>query len=606
MPNDSERIERLKEQVAALPTTPGVYRYLNSAGEVIYVGKAKNLRRRVSSYFVSRHDHSAKVKVLVSRIERIEHIDTPTEHDALLLENSLIKSLQPRYNILLKDDKTYPWIVVRNEPFPRVESTRRLVRDGSTYFGPYASVAMQRSMLEYAHSFFHLRTCRLDLSPAAIRKGHYKVCLQYHIGNCKGPCEGRQSEEEYMAEVELLKKHLRGDVRSTRQYLEEQMQLAAASLNFEVAARYKSRLALLDNYVSKSVIVSATLGNVDIFSLLMDEDEAYCNFVRVEQGAVTGSFTSRLSVGAESDRSEILADAISLVSERFAGHLAREVIVPWMPAEGLFEGVRFTVPKRGEKLALLEFSERSARLYRAERMKNMEIKNPERHTDRLMAAMRRELHLDKEPRHIECFDNSNNQGTYPVASCVVFRNGKPSRKEYRHFNIKSVEGPDDFASMREIVRRRYSRLLAEGSELPDLIIVDGGKGQLSSAYSVLQELGIADRVPIVGLAKRIEEIFFPNDPEPYYLDRTGEPLKVVMHLRNEAHRFGITFHRNKRSADFIHTELERIEGIGPSTIEKLLGHFSTISHIRRATPEEIAEVVGPAKADRIVTYFNKK
>ncbi|MBR6813816.1 MAG: excinuclease ABC subunit C [Tidjanibacter sp.] len=599
----SERIARLKEQVAALPTTPGVYRFYNSSGEVIYVGKAKNLRRRVSSYFVERADHSAKVRVMVSRIERLEHIDTATEQDALLLENSLIKRLQPRYNILLKDDKTYPWIVVRNEHFPRVESTRRVVRDGSTYFGPYASVTMQRSMLEYAHSLFHIRTCRLDLSPEAVRRGKYKVCLQYHIGNCLGPCEGHQTEEEYAAELEVLRRHLRGDVRATRAYLEEQMQAAAAALKFEVAALYKSRLAILENYVSKSVIVSAVLGNVDVFSLIVDDDEAYCNFVRVEEGTVTGSFTSRLTVGAESDRAKILAEAISLISERIEGPLAREIIVPYLPEEGLFEGVRFTVPKRGEKLALLEFSERSARLFRAERLKNMEIKNPERHTDRLMAAMMRELHLDREPRHIECFDNSNNQGTYPVASCVVFRDGKPSRKEYRHFNIKTVVGPDDFASMREIVRRRYSRLMEEGKELPDLIIVDGGKGQLSSAYSVLQELGIEGQVPIVGLAKRIEEIFFPNDPEPYYLDRTGEPLKVVMHLRNEAHRFGITFHRNKRSADFIHTELEKIEGIGPRTIEQLLGKFATVARIRKASVEELAEVIGPAKAQRVFDYF---
>ena len=601
----SERIARLKEQVAALPTTPGIYRFFNSSGEVIYVGKAKNLRRRVSSYFVERADHSAKVRVMVSRIERLEHIDTATEQDALLLENSLIKRLQPRYNILLKDDKTYPWIVVRNEHFPRVESTRRVVRDGSTYFGPYASVTMQRSMLEYAHSLFHIRTCRLDLSPEAVRRGKYKVCLQYHIGNCLGPCEGHQTEEEYAAELEVLRRHLRGDVRATRAYLEEQMQAAAAALKFEVAALYKSRLAILENYVSKSVIVSAVLGNVDVFSLIVDDDEAYCNFVRVEEGTVTGSFTSRLTVGAESDRAKILAEAISLISERIEGPLAREIIVPYLPEEGLFEGVRFTVPKRGEKLALLEFSERSARLFRAERLKNMEIKNPERHTDRLMAAMMRELHLDREPRHIECFDNSNNQGTYPVASCVVFRDGKPSRKEYRHFNIKTVVGPDDFASMREIVRRRYSRLMDEGKELPDLIIVDGGKGQLSSAYSVLQELGIEGQVPIVGLAKRIEEIFFPNDPEPYYLDRTGEPLKVVMHLRNEAHRFGITFHRNKRSADFIHTELEKIEGIGPRTIEQLLGKFATVARIRKASVEELAEVIGKAKAQRVFDYFKR-
>ncbi len=602
---DSERLP-LKEQVAMLPLSPGVYQFVDRRGVIIYVGKAKSLRKRVSSYFVQSREHTAKVRVLVRQIVEIRHIVVDSEADALLLENSLIKTLQPRYNILLKDDKTYPWIVVRREPFPRVQSTRRLQRDGSQYFGPYSSIAMQRSVLEFLREVVPLRTCSLNLSPQAIARGRYSVCLQYHLGNCKGPCVGAQSEEEYARMLEMVVAVLKGDLRPVRSYLEREMSQAAAELKFEMAQRYKSRIDALDNYSSRSVIVSPRIGDVDVFSLLPDDDVAYCNFVRIRHGSIVGVYTVRLTPGVEASEPEMLTLAIQHIVEQLAGGvLAREVIVPFLPsATLLFDGVTFTVPKRGEKLDLLEFSRRSARIFRAEQLKNLEIKNPERHTERLMNAMQQELHLDRQPRHIECFDNSNLQGTNPVASCVVFRDGKPSRKEYRHFNVKTVVGADDFASMREIVGRRYRRLLDEGAELPDLIIVDGGKGQLSSAYAVLCELGIERRVPIVGLAKRIEEIFFPGDPMPYYLSRTGEPLKVVCHIRDEAHRFGITFHRQKRSKTFIHSELEQIEGVGAKTIGVLLQHFRTVAKVRAAGYEELSRLVGEARAKRIRDYFD--
>ena len=592
------------EQVAALPLEPGVYQFLDRDGKVIYVGKAKSLRKRVSSYFVKNKDHSAKVKVLVRQVCAIKHIVVGSEQDALLLENSLIKSLQPRYNILLKDDKTYPWIVLRKENFPRVESTRQVRHDGSQYFGPYGSISMQRSILEFIREVIPLRTCKLNLAPQNIAKGKYGVCLQYHLGNCKAPCVGHQSEEEYADLLTMVKDVLKGDLRPVRRYLEENMQQAAAELKFELAQRFKQRLDALENYQSRSVIVSAKIVDCDIFSLLEDDDVAYCNFIRLRRGSIVALHTVRLTTGVDATAEEMLSTAIQYIVENISHDLSREVIVPFIPSAAiLFDGVTFTVPKRGEKSDLLEFSLKSARIYRAEQMKNLEIKNPERHTERLMNAMQRELHLDHQPRHIECFDNSNLQGTNPVASCVVFRDGKPSRKEYRHFNVKTVVGADDFASMREIVYRRYSRLLEEGAELPDLIIVDGGKGQLSSAYEVLCGLGIENRVPIVGLAKRIEEIFFPGDPMPYYLSRTGEPLKVVCHIRDEAHRFGITFHRQKRSKAFINSELEQIDGIGAKSLNALLKRFKTVSNVRSAKVEELAEVVGLKRAQAIVAYF---
>ncbi len=602
----SSREEILKEKVAALPFEPGVYQFLDKEGRIIYVGKAKSLRKRVSSYFANSKEHSAKVRVLVKQICDIRHIVVNSEQDALLLENSLIKTHQPRYNILLKDDKTYPWIVIRRENFPRIESTRIVNQGGAQYFGPYGSISMQRSVLEFIREVIPLRTCKLNLAPQNIARGKYGVCLQYHIGNCKGPCIGAQSEEEYAKLIDMAKDILKGDLRPVKRYLEENMQQAATELKFEVAQRFKQRLTALENYQSRSVIVSAKIVDCDIFSLLEDDDVAYCNFIRLRRGSIVALHTVRLTTGVDSSREDMLTSAIQYIVENISHDLSHEVIVPFMPSTTLlFDKVTFTIPKRGEKADLLEFSLKSARIYRAEQMKNLEIKNPERHTERLMNAMQRELHLDRQPRHIECFDNSNLQGTNPVASCVVFRDGRPSRKEYRHFNVKSVVGPDDFASMREIVYRRYSRLIEEGAELPDLIIVDGGKGQLSSAYEVLCALGIENQVPIVGLAKRIEEVFYPNDPMPYYLSRTGEPLKVVCHIRDEAHRFGITFHRQKRSKAFINSELEQIEGIGTKSLNTLLRHFKTVSNVRNASLEELSKVVGEARARKIIDYFGE-
>ena len=601
---DSKRIAELKEKVALLPESPGIYQFLGADGRVIYVGKAKNLKRRVYSYFTSKANESAKVRVMVSRIADLRHTVVATENEAFLLENSMIKSLQPRYNILLKDDKTYPWIVIRNEPFPRVQSTRRRERDGSRYFGPYASVYIQKTVLDLVRSIHSLRTCSLNLSPEAIAKGKYSVCLEYHIGNCKGPCVGLQSETEYREGIELVTSLLRGDTRETTEYLRAKMVGAAAEMRFEEAAVYKKRIEALAAYQSKSVVVSNTLTNLDVFSLVVDDDAAYCNFMRIADGAVVNSFTVELKPGLEDRPQDILTYAISRIAEQLpGGRLSREAIVPLLPAQELFEGVTFTVPQRGDKLHLLELSERNSRLYRLEKLKQIEIKDPERHTNRILAALQKELHLSVPPRHIECFDNSNLQGTNPVASCVVFRDAKPARKEYRHFNIKTVVGADDFASMREIVFRRYTRLMAEGQELPDLVIVDGGKGQLSNAYAVLCELGLEKQVPIVGLAKRLEEIYYPGDPMPYYLSRTGEPLKVVCHIRDEAHRFGITFHRQKRSNDFLRSELKGIAGIGPRTVETLLGHFRTVARIRNASDEELIELIGAARTQRLRKHF---
>lgn len=595
----------IKECVAALPHSPGVYQFVDKNGTIIYVGKAKDLKRRVSSYFVESKEHSAKVIVMVRQAVDIRHIVVDSEQDALLLENSLIKSLQPRYNILLKDDKTYPWIVIRNEQFPRIQSTRQLIRDGSQYFGPYSSVSMQRSILEFIRDVIPLRTCKLNLSDQAIKAGKHSVCLQYHIGNCKAPCVGYQSKEEYAESIELVKSILKGDLRPVREWLEKEMLYAAQELRFEVAEHYKHRLKALTEYQSRSVIVSSKIVDSDVFSLLRDdEDVAYCNLLSVRHGSIVAVQTIRLKPGIEASDEDLLSHAIEHIVENMNIKLSREVIVSVMPSAAiLFDGITFTIPKRGEKADLLEFSLRSARIYRAEVLKNMEIKNPERHTERLMEAMRKELHMSKQPRHIECFDNSNLQGTNPVASCVVFRDGKPSKREYRHFNVKSVVGPDDFASMREIVYRRYSRLLEEGAELPDLIIVDGGKGQLSSAYSVIKELGIENRVTIVGLAKRLEEVFYPGDPTPYYLSRTGEPLKVICHIRDEAHRFGITFHRQKRDKSFIDSELSHIPGIGDKSLTTLLRHFKTVRAVREASMEQLTEIVGAKRAKAILTYF---
>ena len=599
----------LREQVALLPLSPGVYQFLDRSGTIIYVGKAKSLRKRVSSYFVQSKEHSPKVRVLVKQIAAIRHIVVGSETDALLLENSLIKTLQPRYNILLKDDKTYPWIVVRREHFPRVQSTRTLTRDGSQYFGPYGSVMMQHSVLDFIREVVPLRTCKLNLDPGAIARGKYTVCLQYHLGNCKGPCVGRQSEEEYGRLLEMVVSVLKGALRPVRQYLEGEMARAAAELKFELAQRYKQRLDALDNYAGKSVIVSAKIVDVDVFSLLPDDDVAWCNFVRIRHGSIVGVSTVKLSTGVGGDERDMLTLAIQHIVEHIAGGgLAREVIVPFLPSTTLlFDGVTFTVPKRGEKLELLEFSQKSARIYRAEQLKNLEIKNPERYADRLMNAMQKELRLDRQPRHIECFDNSNLQGSHPVASCVVFRDGKPSRKEYRHFNIKTVEGPDDYASMREVVFRRYTRLMAEGAELPDLIIADGGKGQMGVIHEVLERLGLD--IPIAGLAKddrhRTAELLCGFPPLLVGIRPTSPLFHFLSQIQEEVHRFAIAFHRQKRSKAFIHSELEQIEGIGDKTVQTLLRHFRTVEKVRAANIEELSALVGPAKAKKIKAFFEK-
>ncbi|MDR2912212.1 MAG: excinuclease ABC subunit UvrC [Alistipes sp.] len=594
----------LREQASALPLLPGVYQFVDPDGTVLYVGKAKSLRRRVANYFVEARLPS-KIRVMVRRAVELRHIVTDSETDALLLENSLIKTLQPRYNAMLKDDKTYPWIVIRKEPFPRIRSTRQVVRDGSLYFGPYASIGVQKNLLEILHALFLFRTCSLNLAPEQIARGIYRPCLKYHLGNCKAPCAGKQSAGDYDENVEMARAMLRGELGPIRRTLTAAMREAAAELRFEEAAVFKHRLDLLENYSSRSVIVSPSLGDLDVFALVVDDDAAWCNFARIVRGNIVNSFTVQISLGAEEDPKQILTTAVMQLRDGLAGELAQEIIVPFLPETELFPELRFTVPKRGDKLKLLEFAEKNARLYRAEQLKNLEIKDPEKAVERVMTAMQKELRLPREPRHIECFDNSNLGGTHPVAACVVFRDGKPSRREYRHFNIKTVEGPDDFASMREIVGRRYSRQLEEGSELPDLVVVDGGKGQLSAALSIFEELGIVDRVPLVGLAERLEEVFFPGDPEPYYLSRNGEPLKVMMHIRDEAHRFGISFHRDKRSADFIRSELDNISGVGPKSVAALLRAFKSVAAIRAASSEAIAAVVGPARAAAVRSHFDK-
>ena len=603
---ESSTKRELKEQVSLLPLLPGCYIFSDKSGEIIYVGKAKSLKKRVSSYFVDSRDHSPKVRAMVRQIASLRYIIVDSETDALLLENSLIKSHKPRYNILLKDDKSYPWIALTPPPFERVISTRRVVKDGSRYFGPYASISAQKAVLEFIAEVIPLRTCRHNLSQEMIDRGKYAPCLQYHIGNCKAPCCGKQSLTEYAELVNLTVSILKGDLRPVKNYLEGEMTRAAAELRFEAAHRFKMQLEALEKYRSKSVIVSANITDADIFSLYIEGEEAYCNFLRVKGGAIVAVQTLAIEPGVDATEEQMLTLGIQHFVDNIAGELQREVIVPMLPEVALFEGVTFTIPQRGEKRELLAFSQRTARLYRAELMKNMEIKNPERHADRIMEAMQRELRLDRQPRHIECFDNSNTQGTNPVASCVVFRNGKPSKREYRHFNIKTVVGADDFASMREILTRRYTRLVEEGAELPDLIVVDGGKGQLSSAYAVLCELGLESRIPIVGLAKRLEEVYYPNDPMPYYLSRTGEPLKVMCHIRDEAHRFGITFHRSKRNNAMLRSSLEDIEGVGSKSVESLFKHFKSLTKIKAATVDELAEVVGRVRAEKIYNHFHNE
>ncbi len=595
------RIDYLKEKIAVLPSDPGVYQYFNKDGKIIYVGKAKNLKKRVSSYFVGKHDNG-KTALLVRNIANLEHIVVNSEEDALLLENNLIKKYQPRYNVLLKDDKSYPWIVVKNEAYPRVFSTRNVIKDGSLYFGPYTSVGMVRTLLDLFKSTYPLRNCKLNLSKNNVAKGKYKVCLEYHIGNCKGPCIGEYDEETYCENIESIKNILRGNINSVIKYLREMMHSYASDYKFEEAEDVKQKLKQLNSYQSKSTIVSASINNVDVYSIIEDENSAYVNFLKVVNGSIIQAHTIEMKKRLNESLPELLSLAITEIRERLHSN-SRELIVPFKP-DTEFENVRFVIPKKGEKKQLLELSERNVKYYRLEKLKQQSIRKKETREDRILNTMQKDLRLKEKPVHIECFDNSNIQGNFPVAACVVFKNSKPSKKDYRHFNVKTVVGPDDFASMEEIIERRYIRLINENESLPNLVIIDGGKGQLGAAMRIFRRLKIDDKVSVIGIAKRLEEIFFPGDPVPLYLDKNSETLKIIQHARNEAHRFGITFHRNQRSKNFVASELDQINGIGEKTAQKLLSVFKSVEQIKKLDLKEIQEVIGMAKGKVVWDYFN--
>ncbi len=588
-------------QLTTLPKNPGVYQFYDSDEKILYVGKAKNLKKRVTSYFTKNHEYG-KTRVMVKKIQRIKHIVVPTESDALLLENNLIKKYRPRYNVLLKDDKSYPWICIKNERFPRIFPTRKLIKDGSEYYGPYTSMKTVRTLLDLVKSVYPLRTCNYDLSPEKIHNGKYKVCLEYHLGNCKGPCEALQSGEEYQNQIEDIRQIIKGNFKSSLNYFRTQMKLLAADMQFEDAQRIKDKIEVLENYQVKSTIVNPKINNVDVFSIISDESHAYVNFLQLSHGSIVRSHTLEIKKKLDETDSDLLQLAIIEIRQRF-GSQSEEL---YLPFEVMVEPhLRVTVPKLGDKKRIVDLSERNAKFFRQERFKQIKIIDPDRHTNRIMAQMQKDLRLSEEPRHIECFDNSNMQGSNPVAACVVFKNGKPSKKEYRHFNIKTVIGPDDFASMEEVVFRRYKRLLTEKQPLPQLIVIDGGKGQLSSALKSLDMLGLRRKIAIIGIAKRLEEIYFPEDPIPLYLDKKSESLKIIQQLRNEAHRFGITFHRNKRSKAAINSELESIVGVGEKTAQELLKSFKSVKRIKDASIENLAETVGMVKAKKIYETFHK-
>ncbi len=590
----------LDVQLKTLPNSPGVYQYYDKNGKILYVGKAKNLKKRVTSYFNKNHD-SHRIGVMVKKIHEIRHIVVSSETDALLLENNLIKKLQPRFNVMLKDDKTYPWICIKNERFPRVFPTRRLIKDGSEYYGPFTSFKTVNTLLDLIKGLYKLRTCNYDLAEDKIRNGKYKLCLEYHLGNCKGPCEALQSEEEYNNNIEGIRQIVKGNFKDSLQRFRNQMKEHAENMEFEDAQRIKNKIDVLENYQSKSTVVNPKINNVDVFSVVTDEGYGYVNFLQLSHGAIIRSHTIEMKKKLDESDRELLELAIVEIRQRFSSN-SKEIFVPFKVDVG--EDVKITVPKLGDKKKIVELSERNAKYFRQERFKQMKIVDPDRHVNRVMAQMKEDLRLSKEPRHIECFDNSNIQGTNPVAACVVFKNGKPSKKDYRKFNIKTVEGPDDFASMEEVVFRRYRRLLNEGEELPQLIIVDGGKGQLSSGVKAIDDLGLRGKIAIIGIAKRLEEIFYPEDPIPLYLDKKSETLKVIQQLRNEAHRFGITFHRNKRSKTALNTELESIEGIGEKTVVELLKHFRSLKRVKEASKKDLSEVIGASKAGIIFNHYH--
>ena len=587
-------------QIQTLPDGPGVYQYYDKEGKILYVGKAKNIKKRVASYFNKIHD-TAKTNVLVKKIVTIKHIVVPTETDALLLENNLIKTLQPRYNVLLRDDKSYPWLCIKKEPFSRIFATRRMVKDGSEYFGPYTSFKTVNTILELIKELYPLRTCNYDLSENNIESGKFKVCLEYHIGNCMGPCEGHETVENYQKQVDAIREILKGNFKESMKDFKRVMTNLAANMHFEEAQKIKEKIEVLENYQSRSTIVNPKITNIDVFSIVSDESAAYVNFLQISHGSIIRSHTMEIKKKLEETDEELLELAIVELRERFQ-LLSREIIVPF-PVD-LGSTIKITVPQLGDKKQILDLSIRNAKFYRIEQLKQLQIVDPDRHTKRIMSQMQKDLRLPVEPRHIECFDNSNIQGTNPVAACVVFKDGKPSKKDYRHFNIKTVEGPDDFASMTEVVYRRYKRLLDENEPLPNLIIIDGGKGQLSSALKSLDELGLRGKIAIIGIAKRLEELFYPGDSIPLYLDKKSETLKIIQQLRNEAHRFGITHHRDKRSKAALNSSIESIPGIGEKTMLTLIQHFKSVKRLKLATEKEISDVIGMSKAKKIVEFYN--
>ena len=593
--------KEFKTLLRSLPEKPGIYQYFDKEGKIIYVGKAKNLKKRVSSYFTKTHQ-SGKLRLLVRKIADVKFVVTATEMDALLLENNLIKEYQPRYNIQMKDDKSFPWICIKNESFPRIFSTRHPVKDGSEYFGPYASVRMMRTLLDIIKQLYPLRTCALRLTAKNIEKGKFKVCLEYHIGNCKAPCVGRQSEQDYNESIQQARSIIKGNITHVISGLKNLMHLAAEKLEFERAQMLKEKIEILEKYKSKSTIVNPRINNVDVLSIIAEDDLAYVNYLNVMNGAIVQAHTIELKKKLDEPTAELLVFALTDFRQRF-NSTADEIVLPFDP-EVEIPDVKLTIPQRGDKKQLLELSERNARYYQMERRKQASLIDPDRHKTRILNRMKKDLRMNVLPETIECFDNSNIQGNYPVAAMVQFVNTKPNKKAYRHFNIKTVEGPDDYASMEEIILRRYGRLLKEGESLPQLIVVDGGKGQLSSAVKSLKKLGLYGKITIIGIAKKLEELYFPGDPLPMYLDKTSETLRIIQQLRDEAHRFGITHHRKRREKGTIKSQLTAIEGVGFSTAQKLLWKFKSVKRVKAASFEQLAAVVGKAKAKLVFDHFH--
>jgi len=590
-----------KEIIKTLPDSPGVYQFVDKQGTIIYIGKAKNLKKRVNSYFTK--NLTGKTAMLVSRIVDIKHIVVDTETDALLLENVLIKKYQPKYNVLLKDDKTYPWICIKKEAYPRVFLTRNVVKDGSEYYGPYPSVKTARTLLDLIHQLYPVRSCKLNLSQKNIQSGKFEVCLDYHIGLCKAPCVGLQLESDYLKNIKQIRQIIKGNFKEAVNFFKQQMQDYATRLEFEKAQEIKEKLDSLQNYQARSTVVNPAINNVEVYNIVSDAVNAYVNFLQIGHGAIIRSHTLELKKKLDETDKELLELAIVEIRQRFDLH-TKELYLPFKL--GVLKDIKQTVPQKGDKKRLLELSRRNAVYFRLEKIKQLQLTDPDKHVNRLMKQMKEDLRLPVEPRHIECFDNSNIQGTNPVAACVVFKNGKPSKKDYRHFNIKTVEGPDDFASMAEVVERRYSRLLEEKSDLPQLIIVDGGKGQLSSAVKSLKKLGLYGKISIIGIAKRLEEIYYPNDPVPLYLDKKSETLRIIQKARDEAHRFGITFHRKKRMNSTLQTELSQIPGVGNKTALALLKHFRSVKKIKEASLDELTNIVGSNRGKLVYKWFNNQ